>query len=116
MDAAAAREQVAILRRPYPYPYTSADKAADQQERRAALRVLQTMCPALSDKTKYPRVSEDRHDWGGILHVHMVIEENDVAALRELIQVHPRLLTMECAAEFLCPPLVQAIKQGRPKM
>ncbi|KAL1889088.1 hypothetical protein Sste5346_009153 [Sporothrix stenoceras] len=38
---------------------------------------------------------------------------NDLEALQELIQVYPKLLTLESPSEGLCPPLVEAVKRGR---
>ncbi|KAL1895849.1 hypothetical protein Sste5346_004946 [Sporothrix stenoceras] len=108
-DVTAAREQLAVLRRSYD---GIVDRAADRQERLESLHKLHVLCPALSDTAKYG-MSKDIYYWGQVLHLHRIIQKNDLVALRELMQVNPRLLTLEDPSENRWPPLVEAVHLGR---
>lgn len=104
IDVVAARQTLKIVRQ----LFRERSDAASQE----MLQTLRSMCPALSLPEVY-RPHQDAYGWGQALHLTTVIRNNDLAALYELIQVDPSLLTHQDPFTCLRPPLVEAVKQGR---
>ncbi|CAK7201844.1 hypothetical protein SEUCBS139899_004559 [Sporothrix eucalyptigena] len=51
--------------------------------------------------------------FGNLLHMHEVVEADDVPAIRELICIEPNLVKFNWDGEVLCPPMVLAARLGR---
>ncbi|ERS97280.1 hypothetical protein HMPREF1624_06611 [Sporothrix schenckii ATCC 58251] len=87
--------------------YSATNRTPDPE----AFTRLQAMCPALSSKERYAE-HQYMFSFCFLEHLRAVVEANDLPAMLEFIRVEPGLLTLECPADRMDPPLVLAVRLG----